>query len=281
MSGISCASLEPPTDFSNEDSLNDSSPQQRDSGDTKEQTVEAGSKLPKADEISDNGTCEANQKADDSAESIDRVTKADDSLPIIKQGRESCLPEPGPLLRCPYLDEISDSSTSFQAAPCERRHSRTSADDTETDEASFSGQDDTSSNFDILEWAKSKKNGSLQILCEYYQLKCPARGSTITFHPLEHLHPVEYHRPNEVALHTPGSAIDLRSCSTSLELAEAHTTLMAEEEAAALSTWAVASLCGSLRLDNVLMILAGALLEKQIVFVCSNLVKHTLCDIIY
>ncbi|BAB08718.1 unnamed protein product [Arabidopsis thaliana] len=250
MSGISCASLEPPTDFSNEDSLNDSSPQQRDSGDTKEQTVEAGSKLPKADEISDNGTCEANQKADDSAESIDRVTKADDSLPIIKQGRESCLPEPGPLLRCPYLDEISDSSTSFQAAPCERRHSRTSADDTETDEASFSGQDDTSSNFDILEWAKSKKNGSLQILCEYYQLKCPARGSTITFHPLEHLHPVEYHRPNEVALHTPGSAIDLRSCSTSLELAEAHTTLMAEEEAAALSTWAVASLCGSLRLDN-------------------------------
>jgi hypothetical protein len=113
MSGISCASLEPPTDFSNEDSLNDSSPQQRDSGDTKEQTVEAGSKLPKADEISDNGTCEANQKADDSAESIDRVTKADDSLPIIKQGRESCLPEPGPLLRCPYLDEISDSSTRY------------------------------------------------------------------------------------------------------------------------------------------------------------------------
>jgi hypothetical protein len=27
---------------------------------------------------------------------------------------------------------------------------------------------------------------------------------------------------------------------------------MAEEEAAALSTWAVASLCGSLRLDNVI-----------------------------
>lgn len=43
---------------------------------------------------------------------------------------------------------------SFQAAPCERSHSRISADDTETDEASFSGQDDTSSNFDILEWAK-------------------------------------------------------------------------------------------------------------------------------
>lgn len=33
---------------------------------------------------------------------------------------------------------------------------------------------------------------------------------------------------------------------------QAHTALMAEEEAAALSTWAVASLCGSLRLENVI-----------------------------
>lgn len=67
---------------------------------------------------------------------------------------------------------------------------------------------------------QSKKNGSLQILSEYYQSECPERGSTITFHPLEHLHPVKYHRPDEAALHTPGSAIDLRSCSTSLEFAE-------------------------------------------------------------
>ncbi|VVB01451.1 unnamed protein product [Arabis nemorensis] len=302
MSGISCASLEPPLDFSNEDSLDDTLAQQRDSEDTNEQTGEAGSELPKADEVSDNKTCETNQKVDLNlcsteriveetsglsvshevetvakrselcfAEADNHVAKADDSLPIVQQGKESCLPDPGPLLRCPYLDEVSDSSSSFQAAPCETRHSRTSVDATETDEASFSGQDDTSSNLDILEWAKSKNNGPLLILCEYYQLKCPARGSSIMFHPLEHLHRIEYHRPNEVALHTPGSAIDLRSCNTSLELAEAHTALMAEEEAAALSTWAVASLCGSLRLDNVLMILAGALLEKQIVFICSNL----------
>lgn len=43
---------------------------------------------------------------------------------------------------------------SFQTAPCERRHIRTNEDDTETGEASFSGQDDTSSNLDILEWSK-------------------------------------------------------------------------------------------------------------------------------
>uniref|UniRef100_A0A1J3CP19 DENN domain-containing protein 5B n=1 Tax=Noccaea caerulescens TaxID=107243 RepID=A0A1J3CP19_NOCCA len=302
MSGISGASLEPPIDFNNEESLNDSSPRQRDSDDTEKQSGEAGSELPEADEISDNGTSETNRNVDVnldpmkrivdeisglsvshevetaekrpelcSAESNNNVAEADDSLPVIKQDGESSLPDSCSLLRCLYLDEISDSSSSFQTAPCERRHIRTNEDDTETGEVSFSGQDDKSSNLDILEWSKSEKNGSLQILCEYYKLECPARGSTITFHPLDHLHPVEYHRPDEAVLHTPGVSADLSSCSTSLELAEAHTALMAEEEAAALSTWAVASLCGSLRLENVLMILAGALLEKQIVFVCSNL----------
>ncbi|KAF8107331.1 hypothetical protein N665_0123s0022 [Sinapis alba] len=275
MSGISCASLEPSTDFSIGESLNDLTLKQRDSGDTKEQSGEAVSELPEAREILGNGTCDETQKLDRTGmcfpEYNNHVAEADDSSPIINQDRENCLPNPGPLLRYPYLDEVSDSSSSFQAGPCEKRHFRTNADDTETNETSFSGQEDGSSNLDIIEWAKFKNNGSLQILCEYYQSKCPERGSTITFHPLEHLHPVKYNRPDEAALRTPGSAIDLRSCSTSLEFAEARTALMAEEEAAALSTWAVASLCGSLRLDNVLMILAGALLEKQIVFICSNL----------
>ena len=37
---------------------------------------------------------------------------------------------------------------------------------------------------------------------------------------MEHLHPLEYHRPDETVLHIAGSTIDLRSCSTSLEFAE-------------------------------------------------------------
>lgn len=62
--------------------------------------------------------------------------------------------------------------------------------------------------------------GSLQILCEYYHLRCPARGTKLHFHPLEHLHPLEYHRPDEMVLHTAGSTIELRSCSSSLEFVE-------------------------------------------------------------
>ncbi|XP_038711256.1 uncharacterized protein LOC120005596 [Tripterygium wilfordii] len=175
-----------------------------------------------------------------------------------------------PLLRY-YQYESSDSSSSFQGSPCEDRNFRSDIDDTETEEASFSGQEDPSDHIDILEWAKVRGHGSLQILCEYYRLRCPARGSTFRFHPLEHLHPLEYHRPDEIVLRSAGSTIDLRSCNTSLEFAEAHSAFLAEEEATALSTWAVACICGSLRLEHVLTLFAGALLEKQIVIVCSNL----------
>lgn len=67
---------------------------------------------------------------------------------------------------------------------------------------------------------QANNNGSLQIICEYYNLSCPARGSTTKFHPLDHLQPIEYHRPDETVLHFAGSRIDLESCNTSLELAE-------------------------------------------------------------
>ncbi|MQM12290.1 hypothetical protein Taro_045206 [Colocasia esculenta] len=141
----------------------------------------------------------------------------------------------------------------------------------ELEEPSSSGHEDSNDHNDILEWAKANNLGSLQIICEYYQLRCPVRGSTLNFHPLEHLHPLEFHRPGETVLHIAGSTVDLRSCNTSLELAEAHSALLAEEEATALSVWTIACVCGNLRLENVLMMFAGALLEKQIVVVCSNL----------
>ncbi|XP_031267909.1 uncharacterized protein LOC116126354 isoform X2 [Pistacia vera] len=194
-----------------------------------------------------------------------------DNFSTNKQAVERRLPNAVlPLLRY-YQYESSDSSPSFQGSPCEDRNFRSDVDDTETDETSVSGQEDSGDNIDILEWAKANNHGSLQILCEYYHLRCPARGAKLRFHPLEHLHPLEYHRPDETVLHTAGSTIDLRSCSSSLEFVEAHSALWAEEEATALSTWTVACLCGSLRLENVLTMFAAALLEKQIIVVCSNL----------
>ncbi|KAD6795228.1 hypothetical protein E3N88_06124 [Mikania micrantha] len=174
-----------------------------------------------------------------------------------------------PLLRYQQYDS-SDSSSSLQGSPSEDRNFRSDVDSQETEDASFSGQEDNEHN-EILEWAKTNSHGSLQIICEYNRLCVPTRASTIKFHPLDHLHPLEFHRPDETVLQIAGSKVDLMSCSTSFELAEAHKALAVEEEATALSVWAISSICGSLRLEHILTIFAGALLEKQIVFVCSNL----------
>ncbi|XP_020228963.1 uncharacterized protein LOC109809941 isoform X2 [Cajanus cajan] len=193
-----------------------------------------------------------------------------DAFATNKQSEEKHLPNAIlPLLRyCQY--ESSESSCSFQSSPCEDRNFRSDVDDNETEEASFSGQDDLSDLNDILEWAKENNHGPLQIISKYYRLTFPARGSSLTFHPLEHLHPLEYHRPAETIQCLAGSTVDLKMSSTGLKLADAHNALMVEE-ANALSVWAVACLCGTLRLENVLTFFAGVLLEKQIVVVCSNL----------
>ncbi|KAI4376499.1 hypothetical protein MLD38_014254 [Melastoma candidum] len=170
------------------------------------------------------------------------VVYADDSQttkqPIEKRFPNAVLP----LLRF-YHYESSDSSSSFQGSSIDDRNCRSDLDDTETEEVSVSGQEDTSDHNDILEWAKANSYGLLQIISEYYRIHCPARGSTI----------------------------DLKSCCTSLEVAEARNALLIEEEASSLSIWTVACICGTLRLEHVLTMFAAALLEKQIVVVCSNL----------
>ncbi|RZB71920.1 DENN domain-containing protein 5B isoform D [Glycine soja] len=193
-----------------------------------------------------------------------------DAFATNKQSDDKHLPNAIlPLLRyCQY--ESSESSCSFQGSPCEDRNFRSDVDDNETEEASFSGQEDLNDLNDILEWAKENNHGPLQIVSEFYRLSCPARGSSLTFHPLEHLHPLEYHRSAETVLRLADSTVDLKTSSTGLGLADAHIALLVEE-ANALSLWAVACLCGTLRLENVLTFFAGVLLEKQIVVVCSNL----------
>ncbi|KAK3159256.1 hypothetical protein QOZ80_2AG0147870 [Eleusine coracana subsp. coracana] len=175
-----------------------------------------------------------------------------------------------PLIRS-RLCEDCESSPSSQDSPSIGRHFGSDTHEVDSEEPSSIGHGDLVRHNRILQWAKAKKYGSLQVVCQYYQLQCPARGSSLTFHPLEHLHPLSFHRPGETVLHIAGSTIELRSRDTSLEVAEMRNALFAEEESTALSIWAVASICGCLRLEHVMTLFAAALLEKQIVIVCSNL----------
>lgn len=71
-----------------------------------------------------------------------------------------------------------------------------------------------------MKYMQANSHGSLQIICEYYRLRLPARGSTIRFHPLEHLHPLEFHRPDEAVLHIADPTVDLLSSCTNIEIAE-------------------------------------------------------------
>ncbi|XP_047151705.1 uncharacterized protein LOC124823537 isoform X1 [Vigna umbellata] len=219
-----------------------------------------------ADHVTDSTTA----KEDSGPTNSETSDQYGDAFATNKQSEDKHLPNAIlPLLRyCQY--ESSESSCSFQGSPCEDRNFRSDVDDNETEEASFSGQEDLNELNDILEWAKENNHGPLQIISEYYRLSYPARGSSLTFHPLEHLHPLEYQRSAESVLRLAGSTVDLKTFSTGLELVDAHIALVVEE-ANALSVWAVACLCGTLRLENVLTFFAGVLLEKQIVVVCSNL----------
>lgn len=51
---------------------------------------------------------------------------------------------------------------------------------------------------------------------------------------------------------------------------QAHNSLLAEEEATALSIWAVACMCGTLRLENVISVLTCDFLESMFLYLISQ-----------
>ncbi|KAK8674410.1 hypothetical protein V6N13_112701 [Hibiscus sabdariffa] len=142
--------------------------------------------------------------------------------------------------------------------------SLTSDDNDEDDELFWNNEKEYGDDL-ILEWAKENKNDLLQIVCGYHALALPPRGSEIIFQPLEHLQAIEYVRPPISDL-----ALD-ESYFYSFEAAEINAKLAAAEEALALSVWTTATICRVLSLEGILAVVAGVLLEKQVVVVCPNL----------
>ncbi|KAK8654169.1 hypothetical protein V6N13_128142 [Hibiscus sabdariffa] len=113
--------------------------------------------------------------------------------------------------------------------------SLTSEDNNDEDDDLFWNSEKEYGDDIILEWAKENKNDLLQIVCGYHALALPERGSEIVFQPLEHLQAIEYVR-------SPLSALALdENYFSSFEAAE------------------------------ILAVVAGVLLEKQVVVVCPNL----------
>ncbi|KAJ4851345.1 hypothetical protein Tsubulata_005718 [Turnera subulata] len=127
----------------------------------------------------------------------------------------------------------------------------------------------------IMEWARENKNEMLQIISAYHAQTIPQRGSELVFQPLEHLQAITYKR---------ASVFDLdcfENIPDSFEAPEVKQKLAVAEDALALSIWTTATVCRVLSLENllnatwfscqVLALVTGVLLEKQMVIVCPNL----------
>lgn len=134
----------------------------------------------------------------------------------------------------------------------------------------LSNHDSDSGDFMNMEWAKENKHDLPQIVCAYGATPIPARGSEIVFQPLEHLQAIQYKRPSVSDLGVDESLLDTE-LHDPVKSTEINARLAAAEEAIALSVWTTATICRVLSLDNVLALLTGVLLEKQVVMVCPNL----------
>lgn len=155
------------------------------------------------------------------------------------------------------LECLASSESLFSPA-------RSMASEEEDDEFFSNNEKDLGDDL-IMEWARENKNDLLQIVCGYHALPFPALGSGIVFLPLKHLQAIEYNRPPICALGVCEKSLDL------FKAAEVNAKLAAAEEALALSIWATATICRVLSIESVLALVAGVLLEKQVVVVCPNL----------
>ncbi|KAJ6847967.1 uncharacterized protein M6B38_115695 [Iris pallida] len=140
--------------------------------------------------------------------------------------------------------------------------------DDDDDDDDLSSKHELAGDEKVMKWAKVHDNEPLQIVSGYHSLPLPPRGGEVIFHPLEHLQPIKYCRPGLSFLYLGTYRIDQCYPTT---VNEVNAQLAAAEEALALSVWTVATACRSLSLESILTLIAGALLEKQMVVVCPNL----------
>ncbi|KAK9820042.1 hypothetical protein WJX72_005418 [[Myrmecia] bisecta] len=112
---------------------------------------------------------------------------------------------------------------------------------------------------DARHMGSSTPANALQVMQSYFETEVPQPGEEYEFCPDPGLQPVHYYRPKVLE---------------SLSSEYVHRTAVAAAEAEAaegLRHWTVAALCRSLSLENILMLITGALLERQMVFFCPNI----------
>eukprot|EP00899_Mesostigma_viride_P012489 jgi/Mesvir1/21240/Mv06672-RA.1 len=105
------------------------------------------------------------------------------------------------------------------------------------------------------DWNEDNMNDALRVIHQYAHVAPPPPGASLLFQPLPHLGELAFARPRreEIAL-AYGTGDGAK-----------------EEGAVAVAASAIVTLCQSLSLENILLYLLGALLEKQMVVITPNL----------
>nr|XP_043611448.1 uncharacterized protein LOC122583071 [Erigeron canadensis] len=134
----------------------------------------------------------------------------------------------------------------------------------EDEDGVLSCSDINSTNKTIMEWAKENKNELLQIVCSYHEMPVPSYGGKVHFKPLEHLQAIEYYRT--AFAFGEGPNVDMSMIPEKVKF-----KLAAIEEAVSLSNWTTITICRALSLENVLILLAAVLLEKQVIITSPNM----------
>ncbi|GMH45903.1 hypothetical protein BSKO_13866 [Bryopsis sp. KO-2023] len=117
-----------------------------------------------------------------------------------------------------------------------------------------------------VEGSDSRLTAAQSVLLSFYMMPVPGPGERLIFSPEEGLQTIEYVRPKVKAHEGANGSPMIEQRHLGAEVAQIEA-----EAAAELRIWTIASLCRSLSLENVLSLLAAAMLEKQIVFFCSNI----------
>ncbi|KAG6426964.1 hypothetical protein SASPL_111203 [Salvia splendens] len=151
-----------------------------------------------------------------------------------------------------------------------------------SDDGSTSQDEDPTDDV-IMEWSRENKNDLLQIVCGYHRLNLPERGSKVNFQPLEHMQPIEFRRFSAADLGYSDKYIE-KITKVSKEDSEVKLKLANAEEASSISLWSISTICRVLSLDSdtvtdpqimleddILTLITGVLLEKQIIMMCPNL----------
>eukprot|EP00897_Mesotaenium_endlicherianum_P000533 jgi/Mesen1/10480/ME000083S09993 len=159
-----------------------------------------------------------------------------------------------------YYDDDSDDSLGI-AGREEEEEEEEEEDDDEEEEDDYGIES-------VREWAEENDNDPLRLICDYYYMGVPSFGGSLTFCIFGNATPFTFLREAP----TIADILGRPYAGSDAIHDQKPEAVAAAEEALSIASWALATACRALSLENILAMLLAAMLEKQIIVICPNLI---------